>query len=183
MQQYENEEAQQASIFSQTPSSQHATAVPTIGSETVPATAGVVGEVSVATNDANSTPPTCAIGVQPSTGAGPSTSSGTTTSECVDSGVGMPPPASFDCIEGTFSDHRFADRSGSATNARQFGRRVTKEWGLLSGSLPPGIYVRACEEHMDLLRAVMFGPAETPYEDSCFFFDVRHSLFVVVALL
>ena len=83
------------------------------------------------------------------------------------------PVSRFDCIEGSFADHRFRDRSGPASNQRAFGRCVTKEWGLLQSSLPDGIYVRASEEHMDLLRAVLMGPSGTPFEDSLFFFDIH----------
>jgi ubiquitin-conjugating enzyme E2 O len=32
--------------------------------------------------------------------------------------------------------------------------------------------VRAYEDRMDLLRAVIMGPAGTPYHDGLFFFDI-----------
>ena len=35
------------------------------------------------------------------------------------------------------------------------------------------IFVRAYEERMDLLRAVIVGPAGTPYHDGLFFFDFQ----------
>lgn len=35
------------------------------------------------------------------------------------------------------------------------------------------IFVRAYETRMDLLRAVMIGPAGTPYHDGLFVFDVH----------
>jgi ubiquitin-protein ligase len=34
------------------------------------------------------------------------------------------------------------------------------------------IFVRAYEDRMDLLRAVIMGPAGTPYHDGLFFFDI-----------
>ncbi|XBH98924.1 hypothetical protein VPH35_128368 [Triticum aestivum] len=35
------------------------------------------------------------------------------------------------------------------------------------------IYVRAFEDRMDLLRAVIVGPSGTPYQDGLFFFDLQ----------
>ena len=49
---------------------------------------------------------------------------------------------------------------------RQFGRTVTKEWALLRSTLPPNIFVRACERNMDLLRAVLLGPHGAPLPPS-----------------
>uniref|UniRef100_A0A8R7V2X7 UBC core domain-containing protein n=1 Tax=Triticum urartu TaxID=4572 RepID=A0A8R7V2X7_TRIUA len=39
--------------------------------------------------------------------------------------------------------------------------------------LPDTIYVRAFEDRMDLLRAVIVGPSGTPYQDGLFFFDLQ----------
>ena len=50
---------------------------------------------------------------------------------------------------------------------------MTKEWGLLQSSLPEGIWVIASEATMDLFRAVVLGPAGTPYADIPFFFDIH----------
>jgi ubiquitin-conjugating enzyme E2 O len=50
-------------------------------------------------------------------------------------------------------------------------KRVKQEWKLLGTSLPEGVYVRACENRMDILRAVIVGPTKTPYEDGLFMFD------------
>ena len=35
------------------------------------------------------------------------------------------------------------------------------------------IYVRASEDHMDLIHAVMVGASGTPYQDGLFFFDLQ----------
>jgi ubiquitin-conjugating enzyme E2 O len=159
MQQWEIQESQQASIFGETPVSGEAVVLPEDNSAATPS--GTAGSDDGASAVASDDPPTS------SSVAIPAPLSPAPTEPHGASATADTPPPNFDCIEGTFVDHRFADRSGPATNARQFGRCVTREWGLLSGSLPDGIYVRACEEHMDLLRAVLIGPSGTPYEDRC----------------
>ncbi|PYH74777.1 ubiquitin-conjugating enzyme E2 [Aspergillus vadensis CBS 113365] len=42
--------------------------------------------------------------------------------------------------------------------------RIQKEYDILGESLPPGIFVRAWESRMDLLRVLFIGPEGTPYE-------------------
>nr|AAC69130.1 E2, ubiquitin-conjugating enzyme, putative [Arabidopsis thaliana] len=39
-------------------------------------------------------------------------------------------------------------------------------------AMPHTIYVRVCEERMDLLRAALVGAPGTPYHDGLFFFDI-----------
>ncbi|CAL9198142.1 unnamed protein product [Musa hybrid cultivar] len=51
-------------------------------------------------------------------------------------------------------------------------RWIQHEWKILENDLPETIYVRAYEERMDILRAVIVGPAGTPYHDGLFFFDI-----------
>ncbi|CAO2170989.1 unnamed protein product [Urochloa humidicola] len=51
-------------------------------------------------------------------------------------------------------------------------KRIQHEWKVLENNLPDTIYVRVYEDRMDLLRAVIVGPAGTPYHDGLFFFDV-----------
>ncbi|KAJ1284764.1 hypothetical protein BS78_03G230300 [Paspalum vaginatum] len=51
-------------------------------------------------------------------------------------------------------------------------QRIQHEWKILEMDLPDTIYVRVYEDRMDLLRAVIVGPAGTPYHDGLFFFDV-----------
>ena len=43
---------------------------------------------------------------------------------------------------------------------------VRKEWKLLKRCLPPGVHVRAYEDRIDLVRALLIGPKGTPYEAS-----------------
>ncbi|WVZ69289.1 hypothetical protein U9M48_018100 [Paspalum notatum var. saurae] len=51
-------------------------------------------------------------------------------------------------------------------------KRIQHEWKVLETDLPDTIYVRVYEDRMDLLRAVIVGPAGTPYHDGLFFFDI-----------
>lgn len=50
---------------------------------------------------------------------------------------------------------------------------MQKQWKRLQRDLPSGIYVRAFEDRMDLLRACIVGPEDTPYESALFFFDIQ----------
>jgi len=77
----------------------------------------------------------------------------------------------FDTVE-DFIDHKYAKIS--VGNARkEWAKRIQHEWSLLEKDLPALIYVRASENRMDLLRAVMIGPQGTPYHDGLFFFDAH----------
>jgi ubiquitin-protein ligase len=65
--------------------------------------------------------------------------------------------------------------SGSSTDrppAGGFAGVVRKEWTRLTRHLPAGIFVHATESRLDLLRAAIVGPADTPYADGLFFFDI-----------
>jgi len=44
---------------------------------------------------------------------------------------------------------------------------------MLRRALPPGVYVQAYEDRIDLLRATVIGPLETPYEDGLYVFDIQ----------
>lgn len=52
-------------------------------------------------------------------------------------------------------------------------KRVTKEHRILQSSLPDGIFVRAWESRLDLLRVLIVGPIDTPYEFAPFVIDLR----------
>ncbi|KAJ8479737.1 hypothetical protein OPV22_023464 [Ensete ventricosum] len=69
-------------------------------------------------------------------------------------------------------NHHFAKTYTSVT-AKDWVKKIQKEWKLLEKNLPDTILVRVYEDRMDLLRAVMVGPAETPYHDGLFFFDAQ----------
>ncbi|KAL6847436.1 hypothetical protein ACP4OV_023289 [Aristida adscensionis] len=79
----------------------------------------------------------------------------------------------FDVVQSP-SDHHYLDIIEEGTGGgRKWTKRVQKEWKILENNLPDTIYVRAFEDRMDLLRAVMVGAAGTPYQDGLFFFDLQ----------
>ncbi|CAI0461012.1 unnamed protein product [Linum tenue] len=75
----------------------------------------------------------------------------------------------FDMVE-DFSDHHYA-RSGEQAPAKNWAKRIQDEWKILENDLPETIFVRVYESRMELLRAVIIGPAGTPYHDGLFVFD------------
>jgi ubiquitin-conjugating enzyme E2 O len=80
----------------------------------------------------------------------------------------------FDLVQDC-SDHHFLDASNKLAQIqvkKGWLKKVQQEWSILERSLPESIYVRAYEERMDLLRAVIIGAPGTPYHDGLFFFDI-----------
>ncbi|XP_026417597.1 putative ubiquitin-conjugating enzyme E2 38 [Papaver somniferum] len=80
---------------------------------------------------------------------------------------------SFDTVV-DFSDHHYQSESvtESTQASQKWVKAIQRDWRLLEKDLPDTIFVRAYEERMDLLRAVIVGAAGTPYHDGLFFFDV-----------
>ncbi|XP_034701869.1 putative ubiquitin-conjugating enzyme E2 38 [Vitis riparia] len=78
----------------------------------------------------------------------------------------------FDTVE-DFSDHHFS-RMGFVGEQppKNWAKKIQEEWKILERDLPETIFVRVYEARMDLLRAVIVGPAGTPYHDGLFVFDV-----------
>lgn len=70
------------------------------------------------------------------------------------------------------SDHRFINKKNSHTRTIS-ARSIRDEFEMLRSSLPPGIFVRTWESHMDLLRVIIIGPEGTPYEHAPFVFDMH----------
>jgi len=68
------------------------------------------------------------------------------------------------------SEHHFLHQSRVPNRA--FSKRMVTEWEILKKSLPGGVYVRAFENRLDLLKVMIIGPAGTPYEDGVFVLDV-----------
>ncbi|KAH4047559.1 hypothetical protein HBI24_174260 [Parastagonospora nodorum] len=66
-------------------------------------------------------------------------------------------------------NHHYLHQSSASSSA--FMRRIGKEHKILSTSLPPNIFVRTWESRLDLLRVMMIGPNETPYEYAPFVID------------
>jgi ubiquitin-conjugating enzyme E2 O len=52
-------------------------------------------------------------------------------------------------------------------------KRIAKEHKILANSLPDGIFVRTWESRLDLLRILIVGPIDTPYEFVSFVIDMR----------
>ncbi|KAJ6360862.1 hypothetical protein OIU77_004812 [Salix suchowensis] len=77
----------------------------------------------------------------------------------------------FDNVE-DFSDHHYRGTSVSdLPPPKIWAKRIQDEWKSLEKDLPDTIFVRVYETRMELLRAVIAGPAGTPYHDGLFVFD------------
>ncbi|KAL4931154.1 ubiquitin-conjugating enzyme E2 [Aspergillus undulatus] len=80
------------------------------------------------------------------------------------------PPPGFALLEDLPpSDHHFIDQFVSAVPMKH----IQREFEILRASLPPGIFVRSWESRMDLLRVLIIGPENTPYEHAPFVFDFQ----------
>ncbi|KAH0542786.1 hypothetical protein FGG08_002834 [Glutinoglossum americanum] len=81
-------------------------------------------------------------------------------------------PAQFAVLDSNPpTDHAFIGKSVDipAGNAR----RIRKEHKILENSLPNGIFVRTWESRIDLLRVLIIGPRNTPYELAPFVLDFQ----------
>lgn len=76
----------------------------------------------------------------------------------------------FDIIQDP-CDHYFLGANEQNFAGRKWLKKVQQDWNILQNNLPDGIYVRAYEDRMALLRAVIVGAYGTPYQDGLFFFD------------
>ncbi|KAJ6878115.1 ubiquitin-conjugating enzyme E2 38 [Populus alba x Populus x berolinensis] len=77
----------------------------------------------------------------------------------------------FDNVE-DFSDHHYRGTGVSdLPPPKIWAKRIQDEWKSLEKDLPDTIFVRVYETRMELLRAVIAGPAGTPYHDGLFVFD------------
>lgn len=69
-------------------------------------------------------------------------------------------------------DHAAIEASAGKVFPQGRLMRLRKEVTSLMNNLPPGVFVRVDEHRFDVLRAMIIGPADTPYENGCFFFDM-----------
>lgn len=78
----------------------------------------------------------------------------------------------FDILEDVppASHHFVGPAPPALTGARM--KRIRKEHSILASSLPPGVFVRTYESRLDLLRVLIIGPLETPYEYAPFVIDI-----------
>jgi len=67
-------------------------------------------------------------------------------------------------------DHAFYG-TPTAQPSKAFHPRLNKEYRALTSSLPESIIVRTYEDRSDLLRCLIIGPENTPYEDAPFVID------------
>ncbi|CAE6413274.1 unnamed protein product [Rhizoctonia solani] len=78
----------------------------------------------------------------------------------------------FEVLPSAPVDHAYyGHKTTSAQPPRAFMARLTKEYKVLASSLPNTILVRAYEDRSDLLRCLIIGPQNTPYEDAPFVID------------
>ncbi|BGP15191.1 hypothetical protein JCM10213_000859 [Rhodosporidiobolus nylandii] len=77
----------------------------------------------------------------------------------------------FEMLEEAPADHHYAGEPLQVPG-KAFMSRIRKEHGVLASSLPPNILVRAYENRTDLLRCLIIGPPDTPFQNAPFLFDV-----------
>ncbi len=111
--------------------------------------------------------------IQPDGGVTPEpqeVSSNANTPISISSYSSMPP--CFSVLEGEApSDHHFIG-SGRPLTA-DLMRRIMREHKIMRSSLPDGIFVRTWESRLDLLRVLIVGPFDTPYEFAPFVVDLH----------
>jgi ubiquitin-conjugating enzyme E2 O len=78
----------------------------------------------------------------------------------------------FDILPAAPVDHAFYTVEPPQPS-KAFLSRISKEYRVLESSLPGSILVRAYEDRTDLLRCLIIGPHNTPYEDAPFVIDWR----------
>ncbi|KAK7468727.1 hypothetical protein VKT23_003230 [Stygiomarasmius scandens] len=76
----------------------------------------------------------------------------------------------FDILPQAPPDHAYYS-TVPVQPSRNFLSRLQREYRILSSSLPDSILVRAFEDRADLLRCLIIGPHNTPYEDAPFVID------------
>lgn len=69
------------------------------------------------------------------------------------------------------ADHLFLKQS-SHKPASTWIKRVEREWRMLARGLPDAIHLHLYEDRMELMRACIEGPKNTPYADALLFFDI-----------
>lgn len=86
-------------------------------------------------------------------------------------------PASFLILDSPPpTDHHYHENFIPAASSTSFMRRIAKEHKILQSSLPPDIFVRTWESRLDLMRVLIIGPSDTPYEFAPFVIDFQLGL-------
>jgi ubiquitin-protein ligase len=90
-----------------------------------------------------------------------------------------PPPTNrqqvgnLQILEDAPADHHFVlEPEAGGEESKGMMRRAGIEWKQMSSALPAGVTVQVYESRMELLRAAIEGPADTPYEGGLFVFDI-----------
>ncbi|KAF8973555.1 hypothetical protein BDZ97DRAFT_1775695 [Flammula alnicola] len=76
----------------------------------------------------------------------------------------------FEILSSAPPDHAFFS-TPPAQPSKAFLGRLSREYRVLKSSLPDSIMVRAYEDRTDLLRSLIIGPENTPYQDAPFVID------------
>ncbi|KAG7450676.1 uncharacterized protein BT62DRAFT_927948 [Guyanagaster necrorhizus] len=76
----------------------------------------------------------------------------------------------FDILPSAPHDHAYY-ASLPAQPSKSFLSRLQREYRILQSSLPESIIIRTYEDRADLLRSLIIGPNNTPYEDAPFVID------------
>mmetsp|Transcript_92359 Transcript_92359/g.232860 ORF Transcript_92359/g.232860 Transcript_92359/m.232860 type:complete len:447 (+) Transcript_92359:117-1457(+) len=71
-------------------------------------------------------------------------------------------------------DHQFFSQD-RANFKPAWTKRVQREWRILARGLPDDIHLRLYGDRMDIMRAALVGPKNTPYADALLFFDIHLS--------
>ncbi|KAL6968653.1 putative ubiquitin-conjugating enzyme E2 23 [Sarracenia purpurea var. burkii] len=85
----------------------------------------------------------------------------------------------FDIISDPPFDHHFIDYKRPINHILESStltQKIQQEWKILERNLPNSILVRVYENRIDLMRAVIIGPPDTPYYNGPFFFDILFPL-------
>jgi Ubiquitin-conjugating enzyme len=71
------------------------------------------------------------------------------------------------------SGHHYSSTATQLANpAKGRMKRLLMEIASLRTSLPPGVYVRHGSSRLDLMKVIIVGPIDTPYENGMFEFDI-----------
>lgn len=65
-----------------------------------------------------------------------------------------------------------AEKLATSVLNRKRMKRVVRENAIMQTSLPEGIFVRHGSSRLDLMKVLIIGPQDTPYEDGFFMFDI-----------
>jgi len=81
-------------------------------------------------------------------------------------------PAPFAVLDTPVPADQYYSHATSASLSGARLRRTQKEHKILRTSLPAGVFVRTWESRLDLLRVMLLGPLDTPYQYAPFVIDM-----------